>query len=76
VFALLKAAYRDEVDRLEQGDINTIGKKYFTSLYNLARKRAFTLKNIKAGFATSSLFLFNPDKILRSMPVPVAKLAV
>ncbi|CAG8982160.1 hypothetical protein HYALB_00003595 [Hymenoscyphus albidus] len=50
-FAPLKAAYRDQVDRLEQGGINTIGKEHFTSLYSPTRKLAFTLKNIKAGFA-------------------------
>ncbi|MCJ1422391.1 hypothetical protein MMC29_000271 [Sticta canariensis] len=33
-------------------------------------ERAFTPKNIKAGFAASSLFPFNPDRILRSMPAP------
>ena len=34
------------------------------------------LKNIKAGFAICGLFLFNPDKVLRSMPVPLAKPAI
>jgi hypothetical protein len=42
-------------------------------LYNLAKKKAFTPKNIKAGFAISGLFLFNPDKVLRSMPALLAK---
>ena len=76
VFAPLKAAYRDQVDRLEQGGVNTIGKEHFTSLYSPARNRAFTLKNIKAGFAASGLFPFNPDRLLRSMPAPVAQPAV
>ncbi|KAH8204826.1 hypothetical protein TruAng_001015 [Truncatella angustata] len=44
VFAPLKAANRDQVDRLEQGGVNTIGKEHFTSLYSPARKRAFTPK--------------------------------
>ena len=56
--------------------MNTIGKQYFTSLYNPARERAFTPKNIKAGFATSGLFPFNPDRVLRDMPRPVADLTV
>jgi hypothetical protein len=76
VFALLKAAYRDQVDRLEQGGINTIGKEHFTSLYSLARERAFTSKNIKAGFAATGLFPFHPDRVLRSMPAPLAELAI
>ncbi|PQE18246.1 transposase tan1 [Rutstroemia sp. NJR-2017a BBW] len=58
VFAPLKAAYRDQVDRFEQGGVNTI---------------AFTPKNIKAGFAASGLFPFNPDRVLRSMPAPPAE---
>ena len=75
-FALLKAAYRDQVNRLEQGGVNTIGKEHFTTLYSPAREVAFTLKNIKAGFAASSLILFNPDRVLRSMPAPLAEPAI
>ncbi|TEY20751.1 hypothetical protein BOTCAL_1751g00010 [Botryotinia calthae] len=76
VFASLKAAYRDQVDRLERGGVDTIGKEHFTSLYSLAREKAFTLKNIKAGFAASGLFPFNPDRVLRSMPAPPAEPAM
>jgi hypothetical protein len=72
VFALLKEAYHAQVNRLEQGGVNTIGKQHFTSLFGLARVSAFTLKNIKAGFATCGLFPFNPDRVLRSMSVPPA----
>ncbi len=75
-FAPLKAAYRDQVDRLEQGGVNTIGKEHFTSLYSPARERAFTPKNIKAGFAASGLFPLNPDRVLRSMPAPLAEPAI
>jgi hypothetical protein len=73
VFIPLKAAYRDQIDRLKQGDINTIDKEHFTSLYSPARERAFTPKNIKAGFAASGLFPFNPDRVLRSITVPSAE---
>jgi len=75
-FALLKAAYCDQVNRLEQGGINTIGKEHFTALYSPARERVFMPKNIKAGFAVSGLFSFNPDRVLRSMPAPPAKPAI
>jgi hypothetical protein len=34
VFGPLKTAYRGQVERLERGNINTIGKKHFTSLYS------------------------------------------
>jgi hypothetical protein len=60
VFAPLKVAYREQVERLERGGINTTGKEHFTSLFSPARERAFTYKNIKAGFAASGLFPFNP----------------
>ena len=53
-----------------------IGKEHFTSLYSPARERAFMLKNIKAGFAASGLFLLNPDRVLRSMPAPPAEPAM
>ena len=49
VFAPLKEAYRDEADRLFRGGVNTISKQHFTSLYSLAREKAFTKRNITAG---------------------------
>jgi hypothetical protein len=76
LFALLKTAYCDQVDRLEQGGVNTISKEHFISLYSPAREIVFTPKNIKAGFAASSLFLFNPDRVLRSMPALPAEPAI
>ncbi len=42
-------------------------------MYSSAKERAFTPRNIKAGFAVSGLFPFNPDKVLRSMPAPPAE---
>jgi hypothetical protein len=44
----------------------------FHLLFSPARVAAFTPKNIKAGFAASGLFPFNPDRVLRSMPMPSA----
>ncbi|MCJ1363236.1 hypothetical protein MMC16_002343 [Acarospora aff. strigata] len=41
----------EQIDQLEREGVNTIGKQHFTSLFSPARERAFTLKNIKAGFA-------------------------
>jgi hypothetical protein len=76
VFASLKTAYRDEVDRLERGGVNTIGKQHFTALFSPAREKAFTPKNIKAGFAASGLFPLNPERVLRDMPKPPADLNV
>jgi hypothetical protein len=76
VFASLKDAYREQVDRLERGGVNTISKQHFTSLFSLARERAFTLKNIKAGFAASGLFPFNPNRVLRHMLKPPTDLTI
>ena len=76
VFAPLKTAYHDQVDRLERGGVNTIGKQHFTSLFSPAREMAFTSKNIKAGFAACGLFPFNPDSVLRHMPKPPADITV
>ena len=69
VFAPLKAAYRDEAERLFRG-VNTIGKQHFTSLYSHAREKAFTERNITAAWAACGLFPFNPDRVLRVTPKP------
>lgn len=71
VFAPLKAAYREQVERLERGGVNAISKEHFTSLFSPARVKAFTAKNIKASFAASGLFPFNLDRVLNSIPKPV-----
>jgi len=51
--------------------VNTIGESYLTYLYSPARKRAFTKKNILAGWAKTVLSSFNPDKVLQDIPKPV-----
>jgi hypothetical protein len=72
----LKTAYGGQVERLGRGGGNATGKEHFTSLYKPARERAFTPKNIKAGFAASSLFLFSPERVLRTVPKPPAELSL
>ncbi|KAF2786345.1 hypothetical protein K505DRAFT_412019 [Melanomma pulvis-pyrius CBS 109.77] len=47
-FGPLKAAYRDQVERMERGRVGTIGKQHFTYLYSPARERALTKRNILA----------------------------
>ena len=74
VFGPLKAAYRDQVERLERGCIGTIGKEHFTYLYSPARTQALTSRNIRAGWAKAGLFPFNPDKVLSDIPKPPAEL--
>jgi hypothetical protein len=74
VFAPLKAAYRDEVERLERGGVNAIGKEHFTSLYSHARNKAFTQRNIRSGFSACGLYPFNPERVLHSMAKPPPEL--
>jgi hypothetical protein len=76
LFAPLKTAYRDEVERLNRGGINTIGKEHFTSLYKPARDRALTKRNIQAGWAATGLFPFNPERVFRHTPKPPAQLSI
>ncbi|KAF5852433.1 hypothetical protein GGP41_007835 [Bipolaris sorokiniana] len=76
VFAPLKTAYRDQVERLNRGGINIVGKEHFTSLYDPARTKAFTRRNIKAAWAASGLLPFNPERVLQDMPRPPAELTV
>jgi hypothetical protein len=73
VFAPLKAAYREEAERLFQGGANTVGKQHFTSLYSPARNKAFTKRNITAAWAACGLFPLNPDRVLRVTPKPPAQ---
>ena len=68
--------YRDEVERLYRGGANTVGKEHFTSLYSPAREKALTSKNIMAGWIKAGLYPFNPDRVLRSIPKPLAELTV
>jgi hypothetical protein len=76
VFAPLKTAYCEQVEQLERGGVNTIGKEHFTCLYSPARERVFTPKNIKAGFVACGLFPLNPDRVLRDMLKPPTKLNI
>ncbi|KAB2106160.1 hypothetical protein AG0111_0g6188 [Alternaria gaisen] len=76
VFAPLKTAYRDQVERLNRGGIHTIAKEHFTYLYAPARERALTKRNIVAGWAATGLFPFSPERVLRNTPKPPADLVV
>ncbi|KAF2005425.1 hypothetical protein P154DRAFT_424380, partial [Amniculicola lignicola CBS 123094] len=62
VFTPLKIAYYNKVKWLNRGGIDRVGKEYFTYLYQLVRDRALTKRNIKARWATTSLFPFNPKR--------------
>ena len=70
VFGPLKAAYRDQVERLERGCVGAIRKEHFTYLYSRAREEALTSRNIRAGWAKAGLFPFKPEKVLSDLPKP------
>lgn len=76
VFAPLKAAYRDQVEKLNRGGVDHIGKEYFTSLYKPARDKAITRRNILSGWAATGLFPLNPDRVLRGIQKPPPKLTI
>jgi hypothetical protein len=70
VFSPLKGAYRDNVERMERGGVNTIGKQHFTALYSPAREMSFTKRNVLAGWSKGGLFPFDPQRVLREMTKP------
>jgi hypothetical protein len=72
-FRPLKTAYQDQVKRLNRGGIDTVGKEDFTYLYSPARDRALTDRNIRAGWAATGLFPFNPARVLDHVSKPVAE---
>jgi hypothetical protein len=72
----LKTVYRDEVERLDCGSIDTIGKERFTSLCKPARNRAFTKRNIQTGWAAIGLFPYIRERVSRDTPKPPAPLPV
>ena len=74
MFGPLKAAYRDQVERLERGCVGTIGKEHFNYLYSPARNQALTFRNIRAGWTEAGLFPFNPDKVLSDITKPPVEL--
>ncbi|RII24871.1 hypothetical protein CUC08_Gglean005686 [Alternaria sp. MG1] len=69
-FAPLKTAYRDQVERLNRGGIDIVGKEHFTYLYSPARDTALTKRNIRAGWAATGLYPFNPERVLKDIPRP------
>jgi hypothetical protein len=75
-FGPLKAAYREQVERLYRGGSNTVGKQHFTSLYSRAREQAITSRNIKSGWSKAGLYPFSPDKVLRDIQKPLPELCV
>jgi hypothetical protein len=76
VFGPVKAAHRDQVERLERGGVGTIGKQHFTYLNSPAREKAFSKKDILAGWAKSGSFPMSPERVLKDTPKPISEPAI
>jgi hypothetical protein len=70
VFGPLKAAYREQAEKLYRGGSNTVGKQHFTYLYSKARRQAFSHRNALAGWSKTGLFPFNPGKVFGNIQRP------
>jgi len=75
-FGPLKAAYREQVERMDRRGVGTISKQHFTYLYKPAREAALTKRNILSAWRGSGLFPFNPERVLTDTPKPPAKLTI
>jgi hypothetical protein len=75
-FAPLKTVYRDQVERLNWGGIDVVGKEHSTYLYSPARDTALTKRNIRAGWAATGLYPFNPERVLKDIPRPLVEVVV
>jgi hypothetical protein len=76
VFGPLKTAYREQVERMERGGVNTVGKQHFTYLYSPARVSSFTKRNILAAWRGSGLFPLNSERVLANVPKPPTELRI
>lgn len=66
VFSALKSYYRQEVSKLHVA----VTKNEFPNLLAVARKKAFTLNNIQAGFQATGILPYNPSIILNTLSLP------
>ena len=73
MFAPLKNYYSEEVNELCRGGVIAIGKLHFTEMYSKSKAKALTPRNIKAAWAKAGLYLWNPDRVLRTIPKPLAE---
>jgi hypothetical protein len=69
-FGPLKIYYREEVERMYRAGIKMIGKPHFTQLYDRARKRAFTERNIRSGYRKTGLYPYDPNVVLDTIDCP------
>ena len=68
LFRPVKTFLSQELERLTIVGVSRILKAEWVEGYGKARKRAFTVIIVKAGWCGVSLFLFNPEKNLDRLP--------
>lgn len=69
-FGPVKIAYREEVEQLYRGGSNIIGQQHFTLLYDRARRKAMTTRNILSGWSKTGLRPLNPERVLKGIQKP------
>ena len=68
VFSPLASYYRKGVvARCQYAATYNVDKIEFLDIYQDAREKAFTIKNIKSGWATAGLSPYNPDIVLETL---------
>ena len=71
VFSLLATAYSNQIDALIQSSsgFNRVTKCAFWSLFRNAWKSALSATNIHASFSATSIWPFNPTKVLKQLEI-------
>jgi hypothetical protein len=68
-FALLKRAYKTEINVLANSDITYIDKKAFLDTFNQVFDKAFSKDNIQSSFQATGLLLDNLEVVLLRLKV-------
>ncbi len=78
LFSSLTNAYSEQIDQFtaEYQGLVTIEKRHFWQFFYKAWKRAFNEANIRSAFETTSIYLFNPNRVLAIFKKPIPELAL
>jgi hypothetical protein len=68
-FALLKQAYKTEINVLADSHINYINKRTFLATFLAVYNRAILKSNILSSFQATSLVLLDPEVVLSKLEV-------
>jgi hypothetical protein len=69
VFAILKRLYGRAVENRMCCGVNHINKDDFLMIYSEIRDKAYSIQNIKSGFAVTGISLFNPEHVLSKLDI-------